>query len=461
MEVLSKTKVGGGVLTRAKASSAATGTEMTFAVFVPVRPEAPEGGWPVCYWLSGLTCSDENFAQKAGAFPFAAKEGLAIVMPDTSPRGCGIPGEDDSYDFGSAAGFYVDATKEPYAKNYKMFSYVTEDLPALVFYRTNNRTPLKSIFGHSMGGMGALSVALKTKAYVSVSAFAPIANPSSCPWGKKAYDGYLEGGLSEGAAYDPTLLMSQPLSKSQPILIDQGTDDKFLAEQLKPEAFKEACKKAGQPLTLRMHEGYDHSYFFINSFVADHVKFHSDALEAKAVALAEAAFEAAKQQEAAKEETTTPSGKPITCKAMVAFAAKQPLELKTIHVAPPKKGEVRVKVIANALCHTDVYTWSGQDPEGLFPAILGHEAGAIVESVGEGVTTLQVGDHVVPGYTPQCSQPTCIFCMSPKTNLCPQIRGSQGSGVMPDGTSRFSLEDDGTTIYHCASSFFPAAKTFV
>ena len=450
MEVLSKTKVAGGWLTRAKGMSESTKTEMTFAVFIPDRPIAPEGGWPVLYWLSGLTCDDTNFSTKAGAFPFAAQQGVAVVMPDTSPRGLGLPGEDDSYDFGSAAGFYVDATVAPWDKNYQMFSYVTKDLPSLVEKEFGVSPTLKSIFGHSMGGMGALSIALKTESYVSVSAFAPISNPTKCPWGKKAYEGYL-GSVEKGEAYDPTVLMSKrttPLT-TEKILIDQGKADDFLDKQLMPENFKDACKSAGQKITVRMHEGYGHSYYFINTFIQDHIKFHGQAIRTKIMddAKKEAEKTPVVKTTATTEEETT-KGEPIKCKAMVAFAPNEPLVLKNIVVAPPKRGEVRVKVTANALCHTDVYTWSGQDPEGLFPAILGHEAGAIVESIGEGVTTVAVGDHVVPLYTAQCSKPTCIFCMSPKTNLCPAVRSTQGKGVMPDGTSRFTLEEDGSTVFH-------------
>ncbi|KAJ8614046.1 hypothetical protein CTAYLR_005836 [Chrysophaeum taylorii] len=422
---------------------------MTFAVFVPGAVITPEGGWPVLYWLSGLTCDDTNFSTKAGAFAWAAKEGLAVVMPDTSPRGAGVPGEDESWDFGTGAGFYVDATAEPWSKNYKMATYVTIELPALVEKEFGVSPTLKSVSGHSMGGHGALTLALSTRKFVSVSAFAPICNPTACPWGEKAFKGYL-GSVEAGEAHDATLLMTSPAFEE--ILVDQGLDDSFLETQLLPDNFVAACQKVGQKLRLRKHAGYDHSYYFVSSFIKDHVEFHAKALRSSKVAAATAAAAAAETAaETApppkEEERVVEVAAPITCKAMVAFEPKAPLECRTVVVAAPKTGEVRVRVAANALCHTDVYTWSGQDPEGLFPSILGHEAGAIVESVGPGVTTLSVGDHIVPGYTPQCSAPSCVFCSSPKTNLCPRIRASQGKGVMPDGTSRFSLED-GTTVFH-------------
>ena len=453
--VISKVKVGGGTLTRASHASACTQGTMTFAVFVPDSVcGPPAGGWPVLYWLSGLTCTDENFSTKGGAFGFAAKEGVALVMPDTSPRGAGVAGEDDSYDLGSGAGFYVDATVAKWAK-YQMYTYVTKELPALVVAEFAVSPTLRSVFGHSMGGHGALTLAMRDPAaYASVSAFAPITHPTAVPWGQKAFGEYL-GGV-EGAP-DACDLVENNGPFDFEILVDQGDADTFLTgdvDQLMPTKFKEVCKAKNQKLRLRTREGYDHSYFFISSFVGEHVAFHAAALRAKALAavvdlpppVPTTATSVLSQLHSAVVGCPV-IHQPITCKAMVAWKAKEDLKLETIVVAPPKAGEVRVKVVANALCHTDVYTWSGQDPEGLFPSILGHEAGCIVEAVGEGVTSVKVGDHVVPGYTPQCSETSCIFCMSPKTNLCPKIRSSQGKGVMPDGTSRFSLED-GTVLYH-------------
>jgi S-(hydroxymethyl)glutathione dehydrogenase/alcohol dehydrogenase len=274
---------------------------------------------------------------------------------------------------------------------------------------------------------------------VSVSAFSPICNPTECPWGDKAFKAYL-GSVEAGQAHDATVLLSErstPIVEYDDILIEQGEADEFLAGQLKPEAFQAAAAKCGQKVTVNMREGFDHSYHFIAAFIEDHVLFHGKRLR--------------KKQQMSRTEVTydfaATQGKPIQCKAMVARAPKQPLTEETITVDPPKAGEVRVKVMANALCHTDVYTLDGQDPEGLFPCILGHEAGCIVESVGEGVTSVVVGDHVIPCYTPQCCETSCVFCQSPKTNLCPKIRGTQGSGVMPDGTKRFH-DKDGNDIYH-------------
>jgi len=446
-EILSTVKVAGGTLRRVKHASSSTKTDMIFAIYTPGAAVEPPEGWPVIYWLSGLTCDDTNFSNKAGAFATAAAERVALVMPDTSPRGDGVE-EGDGWDIGTGAGFYCDATAAPWSAHYKMRSYVVDELPALVVKSFNVSATAKSISGHSMGGHGALTVAMSTGAYVSVSAFAPICHPTKCPWGDKAFTSYL-GSTAAGAAFDATELMlaKGPFPALGEILVDQGDADGFLEKQLLPQDLVAACEAKGQPLRLRTQKGYDHSYHFIATFVADHVAFHATRLREAAVAAAEAEQKIAKLTPPTPAAAGAVAGQPIKCKAMVAWKAKEPLKLETILVAPPRAGEVRVKVVANALCHTDVYTWSGQDPEGLFPSILGHEAGCIVESVGPGVTSVEVGDHVVPGYTPQCSQTTCIFCCSPKTNLCPRIRGSQGKGVMPDGTSRFSLED-GTEIFH-------------
>ena len=292
-----------------------------------------------------------------------------------------------------------------------------------------------------MGGHGALTVALKDPSnWVSVSAFSPICNPSKVPWGEKAFKAYL-GSVDAGEAHDATCLLIQGgsgASKFDDILIDQGTDDEFLVNQLSPEAFQTAADTVGQKVTLNMRKGFDHSYHFIAVFIEDHVAFHGKRLRAKVGTLrsAEAGYDFSLTQ-----------GKPIECKAMVARQACEPLGEETITVDVPRGGEVRVKVMANALCHTDIYTFDGHDPEGLFPCILGHEAGCIVESVGPGVTSVVPGDHVIPCYTPQCCLASCIFCQSPKTNLCPAIRSTQGKGVMPDGTSRFK-DKDGNVIYH-------------
>jgi S-(hydroxymethyl)glutathione dehydrogenase/alcohol dehydrogenase len=295
-------------------------------------------------------------------------------------------------------------------------------------------------------GHGALSIGLEDpESWTAVSAFSPISNPTDCPWGEKAFNAYL-GSVEAGKPYDATLLLSErgaqnPIIEYDDILIDQGTDDEFLKEQLKPDNLIAAAAKCGQTITVNKREGFDHSYFFISSFIDHHIKFHASRLHKKQKLL-----NVAKENESDYSFSAT-KGKPITCKAMVARAPKHPLTEEIITVDPPKAGEVRVKVMANALCHTDIYTLDGDDPEGLFPSILGHEAGCIVESVGEGVTSVKPGDHVIPCYTPQCAQPDCIFCQSSRTNLCPKIRSTQGQGVMPDGTTRFH-DKDGKDIFH-------------
>jgi S-(hydroxymethyl)glutathione dehydrogenase/alcohol dehydrogenase len=447
MPEIEKRTVKGGMVSRHTHASTATKTDMTLSVFIPTGTDP--ASLPVLYYLSGLTCNDQNFATKAGnAYQAAADAGIALVIPDTSPRGAGVDGEDDVYSLGTGAGMYVDATKEPWATNYNMYTYITQELPAWVEFNVGLSSEVAGIFGHSMGGHGALTIALKNQdKYASVSALAPMANPTTIDWGKSAFAAYLAT-EQEQAAYDATLLMTAMgaaghASVFDDILIDQGDGDEFL-DKLKPAVFRDACAAAGQKCTLRMQSGYDHSYYFVNSFVGDHIAFHA----ARLVPLKQTKLSAAAQIKAAQVVTEARPDQSITCNAMVAFAAKQPLELCEVIVAPPKAGEVRVKVMANALCHTDVYTLSGEDPEGLFPSILGHEAGCIVESVGAGVTSVSPGDHVIPAYTPQCARPECIFCVSPKTNLCPAIRSTQGKGVMPDGTSRFTLKRDGSTIFH-------------
>ena len=254
--------------------SAELGCPMRFGVFLP--PQSAAGRVPALYWLSGLTCTEENFIAKAGAQRLAAELGLAIVVPDTSPRGLGLPGEGDSYDFGLGAGFYVDATQAPWSRGYRMYSYVTRELPTLVASHFPVDPERVGIFGHSMGGHGALTVALKNpREYRSVSAFAPIASPMRCPWGEKALTGYLGADRETWREYDATALIETRGWTGPPILVDQGTKDQFLELQLKPHLLREACQRAGVPLNLRMQEGYDHSYFFIATFIADHLQFHA------------------------------------------------------------------------------------------------------------------------------------------------------------------------------------------
>ena len=276
METLSEARCFGGIQGTYRHASDETGCDMTFSVFRP--PQAESSPVPVLYYLSGLTCSEENFTVKAGAQRGAAELGLMLVAPDTSPRGLGLPGEDDSYDFGSGAGFYVDATRSPWSTNYRMYSYVSGELPALVESKFPADAERRGIFGHSMGGHGALVVALRNPdRYRSVSAFAPIANPVDCPWGQKAFTGYLGDDRDAWREYDATELIQRRGWQSS-ILVDQGDADGFLAEQLKPERLRQVCTEKGVDLRLRMQAGYDHSYFFIASFIDDHLEHHAAAL---------------------------------------------------------------------------------------------------------------------------------------------------------------------------------------
>ena len=248
---------------------------MIFGVFLP--PQAAQGPVPLLWWLSGLTCTDENFMHKAGAQRLAAELGMAIICPDTSPRGTDLPGEHESYDLGSGAGFYVNATRAPWSAHYNMYDYVTRELPSLV----SAQLPVsgrQSISGHSMGGHGALICALKNPGqYRSVSAFAPICHPSECGWGIKALGAYLGEDRNNWTDWDAAKLIPKA-GEQLPILIDQGRDDEFLADQLKPGSLEQACIAAHHPLELRMQEGYDHSYYFVASFINDHLRHHARAL---------------------------------------------------------------------------------------------------------------------------------------------------------------------------------------
>lgn len=275
----SSVKCFGGFQKVFKHHSAELKCDMNFAVYVP--PQAASEKVPVLYWLSGLTCTEQNFITKAGAQRTAADQGIMIVAPDTSPRSCGIDGEDDSYDFGTGAGFYIDATEEKWKTNYRMFSYVTKELPALIQSNFPVLADKQSVFGHSMGGHGALTCFFKNPGfYKSVSAFAPICNPVKCPWGEKAFSGYLGSNKESWKEYDATELVKNYDGPIPDILIDQGTKDQFYPSQLLPENFVEACRSKNVPVTLRMQEGYDHSYYFIASFVEDHIKHHARYLKA-------------------------------------------------------------------------------------------------------------------------------------------------------------------------------------
>ncbi|GAA6619985.1 S-formylglutathione hydrolase [Scytonema sp. NUACC26] len=251
--------------------------EMRFAVYQP--PQATQQPVPVLYFLSGLASTEENFMVKAGAQQYAAKYGMMLVAPDTSPRNTGIPGEDDEWDFGTGAGFYVDATVEPWSSRYRMYSYVVRELPALIAENFSVQSDKQSIFGHSMGGHGALVCALRNpEQYKSVSAFAPIAAPMRCPWGQKVFGGYLGSDRETWREYDASELVKQ-YGYHSPILIDQGTSDKYLEEQLLPGVFEHACAEVNQPLILRYQEGYDHSYYFIATFIEDHIRHHALVLQ--------------------------------------------------------------------------------------------------------------------------------------------------------------------------------------
>ena len=256
-----------------------THCSMRFGVFMP--PQAQSARVPVLYWLSGLTCTEDNFIVKAGAQRVAAELGVAIVVPDTSPRGLGYPGEADAYDFGLGAGFYVDATEAPWSEGYRMYSYVTNELPAYVERHFAVVAGRAGIFGHSMGGHGALTIALKNPGrYRSVSAFAPIASPMRCPWGEKALTGYLGSDRSRWREYDATALIADRGWRGPALLVDQGTSDPFIESQLKPELLRQACEHAGVALDLRLRDGYDHSYFFIATFIEEHLRFHAVHLHA-------------------------------------------------------------------------------------------------------------------------------------------------------------------------------------
>ena len=269
-------KEAGGWLERYQHDSEACRCRMTFSIYLP--PRAEREPVPAVYWLSGLTCTDDNFRVKAGAQRYASELGLALVIPDTSPRGEGVP-DDPDYDFGQGAGFYVNAVQSPWSTHYHMYDYVVSELPALVEASFPLVPGLRSVSGHSMGGHGALVVALRNPgSYRSVSAFAPICHPCECPWGRKAFTGYLGADRKAWEEYDATCLV-QAGAPALPLLVDQGTDDEFLEEQLNPWAFQAACSERGYSVTFRMQEGYDHSYHFIASFIGEHLAFHQRHLQ--------------------------------------------------------------------------------------------------------------------------------------------------------------------------------------
>lgn len=291
MKKVESHKLHGGDLQVWQHTSATTHTEMKFAIYLPPKALAHETAettaqkCAVLYWLSGLTCTEQNFIQKSGFAEYASRHNVIVVAPDTSPRGVDLSGndvpDDSAYDLGQGAGFYVNATQAPWATHFQMYDYIVDELPNLIeqhFPAGDQR----SIFGHSMGGHGALMIALRNpQRYASVSAFSPIVAPSQVPWGQKAFSAYLGDDQSNWANYDSLAWMKQSAhNKKLPLLIDQGSGDEFLAEQLKPELFAQAAKDANYPMTLRMQDGYDHSYYFISSFIADHFAHHAAALQA-------------------------------------------------------------------------------------------------------------------------------------------------------------------------------------
>lgn len=273
MELKSAHKCFGGTLSYYSHAATTTKCQMNFTIFIPLQAEKSK--CPALYYLAGLTCTEDNFTTKGGAYKVAAELGLILIAPDTSPRGDDVPDE-DGWDFGKGAGFYVDATEKPWNRNYNMYSYIKEELYGLVIKNFPVKENCQGIFGHSMGGHGALTIYLKNRdKYKSVSAFAPIVSPLNCPWGHKALANYIGQDKSKWANYDACLLMkSSGKSMGSEILIDQGLADPFLENQLKPELFEQACSETGQKLTLRKHEGYDHGYFFIATFMEDHLRHH-------------------------------------------------------------------------------------------------------------------------------------------------------------------------------------------
>ena len=278
MKQIESIKEFGGFLNRYEHRSSSCNCDMTFSVYLP--PQAAKNSVPALYWLSGLTCTDDNARTKAGMQRYAAEYGIAIVFPDTSPRGTDVPDEIDRYDLGQGAGFYVNATQSPWDSHYHMYDYVTKELPGLLESNLPLIPNVKSISGHSMGGHGALICALKNpQAYRSVSAFSPICNPMQCGWGKGCFETYLGDDTNTWQAYDATQLVSSG-AQLDDILIDQGTADEFYDEaQLLPENFQTACDKMGQTLTLRMQDGYDHSYHFISTFIGEHIAYHASSLK--------------------------------------------------------------------------------------------------------------------------------------------------------------------------------------
>ncbi|MCC7515805.1 MAG: S-formylglutathione hydrolase [Pseudomonadales bacterium] len=276
MEIIERNRCFNGEQLRIKHHSQALSCDMIFALYLP--DAVPGKKLPLLWWLSGLTCNDQNFVTKAGSQRIASELGIAIIAPDTSPRGDDVPDDPNkAWDFGLGAGFYINATQQPWAKHYRMYDYIRSELPALLAQEFHDQIDMahQSISGHSMGGHGALTLAIRhPQQYKSVSAFSPIVAPMQCPWGKKAFSHYLGSDLKKWAEHDACALIAAR-GYDKPILIEQGLADNFLAEQLQPELFEEACAKAGVKLTLHRRAGYDHSYYFISTFFENHLRYHA------------------------------------------------------------------------------------------------------------------------------------------------------------------------------------------
>ena len=279
MKELSCVRSFDGIQKRYEHFSKALNCQMTFSIFFPKLSIKDNAHLPTIYWLSGLTCTDENFVQKSGAQKYASKLGLVIISPDTSPRGKNVPDDNDgAYDLGLGAGFYLNATREPWKRNYQMYDYIVDELPTALRTELSIYSDQQSIMGHSMGGHGAITIALKNPdRYKSVSAFSPIVSPMNCPWGIKAFSNYLGGDVNDWLKYDSTELM-RVSQTSIPMMIDQGSQDQFLKEQLKPELLLRVADEKKYPLIYNLRGGYDHSYFFISSFIEAHLNFHAENL---------------------------------------------------------------------------------------------------------------------------------------------------------------------------------------
>eukprot|EP00913_Durusdinium_trenchii_P017502 g16445.t1 len=465
---------------------------MKLSTFVP----SGKGKFPGVIWLSGLTCTDESLAQRASsALEFAQELQLILIMPDTSPRGEGVPDEDPkAFDVGIGASFYVNATTEKYKKHYQMLDYITQELPSMVAAKLPLLQSRLGIMGHSMGGHGALVAALRyPELYRSVSAFAPIVHPTESPWGQKAFSLYLGEDHKAWAAYDTLELLKRYKGPPKRLLVDQGLADPFLSEQLKPGLLKALCDEKGLALTLRNQQDYDHSYYFISSFIQDHLKYHASFLTgvlkwcpdpehplAASVYSVDPALDESLEDETleeVKDEVDTsaekvaeqPSEEPAPdevekaaskagnpesshlevldgeCLAAVCFEEPS-LKLVKIQVSPPGPGEVRLRIVAAAPSLQKTHS-----QERSFPRILGVEAAAVVEDVGEGVEEFQPGDHVIPCFYANCGRcsriPTCkMTSCSSQDNFCESIQRFASRGLMRDETTRFSYGS--TEIFH-------------